>query len=90
MATFKVGQRVRIVRAAGRQYLVGQEASIYCFGCPRGYTFDWPSDTITLTLLDGSLMGCAEHNIEPLQPERNRVVAWEDCPFDPRKIAELV
>ena len=32
------------------------------------------------------------HHLAPAQPERNRVVAWEDLalPFDPRKVGETV
>ena len=93
MAIFKVGQRVRIVRvqAADKQALVGTEATIYCIGAPQGCEFKCKRDTLTVICDVGDqLMGCAEHNIEPLQPERNSIVSWESLPIDPRKIGEEV
>jgi len=88
MATFKVGQRVRIVRADRLPYLVGSEATIERIEMTRrglGYL-------IALTCpirRDACVAHALSSELEPLQPERNRVVAWEDCPFDPRKIAEI-
>jgi len=88
MATFKVGQRVRIVEALAD--LLGKTATIWGAATAQG---DWLLD------IDGIGTNCPEtgsrwaaysYQIVPLQSQRNRVVAWEDCPFDPRKIAELV
>lgn len=89
MATFKVGQRVRIVRV---QYypedcrFIGQEGTIV----PKaGVAADLKSYEYHVACALGAI-ALNGHHLEPIQPERNRVVAWEDCPIDPRKIAELV
>lgn len=100
MASFRVGQRVRVVKAVGLcSRLLGQETTVtdiraaatcdlcgaspmYVLACGAQLNDAWTTYEV---------LGCS-CSIEPIreQPERNRVVAWEDLdlPFDPRNILE--
>lgn len=80
MAVFRVGQRVRIVRCICKEMRchLGKEGVIIR---ADGRYFDIDS------ALDVDGIPCHWHpdHIEPIQPERNRVVAWSDCPWSPHK-----
>lgn len=93
MSIFRVGQRVRIVRvvktrAPGSPHCLGREATIWRIDADdKPYCLD--IDGIGKSNpADGGLWGCDSSFIEPIQPERNRIVAWESLPIDPRKVLE--
>lgn len=87
MAIFKVGQRVRIVDAAAT--LIGKTATIWGAATANG---DWLLDIDgvgTNCPMTGSRWAAYSHQLAPFMPERNRIVAWESLPIDPRKITEI-
>jgi hypothetical protein len=92
MATFRVGQRVRIrvsVWLGDSPSPDGQEgfvAGVGNFLGDSGRIF-----THHVIFDSGREAVCDSDELEPIQPERNRVVAWEDLnlPFDPRKVGEV-
>lgn len=83
MIVFRVGQRVRIVKTELENHrLIGRETTITAIDGDR-IEVDIPAP------LFGNMWGYA-YQLEPIQPERNRIVAWETLPFDPRKVLEGV
>ena len=90
MATFRVGQRVRI-DCPGSD-VNGRETTITRIGI----VMTWYEGTHLVHEVDipherYGRYAFRPRFLVPIQPERNRVVAWEDLnlPFDPRKIAEV-
>lgn len=95
MATFRVGQRVRIVRFNGEPHLVGREAicmEFFMYGSYPSWRLSIDGGLTDIDPKDGCRLAAWENDIVPIQPERNRLVAWEDLglPFDPRKVAEEI
>jgi len=93
MATFLVGQRVRIVRATKVPELIGAEAIVTRPFGPYNGDINGRHDCYIIRPVGFGEEFCAHpDDIEPIQPERNRVVSWEslNLPFDPRKVLEGV
>lgn len=85
MATFYVGQRVRIVNSVHPKY-IGVEATVTSISFSSPYR---PKDTMCIRHdNDGMEWSCAPENIEPIQPERNRVIAWSKCLWQPKVHAD--
>jgi hypothetical protein len=99
MAVFKVGDRVRIVSQIDA-YTNGKTGSVVAAdvrawdsscGFYRGYGVDvdgHPWDTVAN---DGCFEGYVFEGseLEPIQPERNRLVAWSDVPGGRPKVEEF-
>jgi len=103
MATFRVGQRVRVIdngRPLGSrrgplcdgQTSIGREATI--IGPLRlarfAYSADgyaYPIDVDGLGRLNdfGNQTMAKPEWLEPIQPERNQVIAWSECLWQPNK-----
>jgi hypothetical protein len=88
MATFRVGQRVRIVRVdyAADLDVLGHEAIIVPpDGIPAmdGGRYDY--DIITD---NGLAMTVSAWMLEPIQPERNQAIAWSECLWTPEHLRE--
>lgn len=84
MATFRVGQRVRLARVRDEclSKYIGDTGTF------SGYEMApaWFPRCDCRVLWDDGMKGCEESEcLEPIQPERNRVVAWEDCPWQPNR-----
>jgi hypothetical protein len=65
--------------------LIGAEGVIVCIDDDRqdNYCYVIRYDGVRhLSIASSSI-------IEPIQPERNRVVAWEDCPWRPERLREV-
>jgi len=87
MATFRVGQRVRM-RAT--EYFgpyknpSGLEGTISGIGCFEGlhsgrlYAYSVDLDCGRALLADA-------HELEPIKPARNQVIAWSECLWQPNK-----
>lgn len=105
MATYKAGMRVKIVRGWKKEDAPTSAARIaQSNGCHEGVLVrriesDFFLDILVgsrgdwLMRLDNGVEGAVhEYMLEPIQPERNRVVSWEslNLPFDPRKVLEGV
>lgn len=90
MAIFKAGDRVR-------NKIDGDTGTFVCYRRYPARTFFTIANAhsnreLNCTVIYDSTGGeFAEHtdSIEPIQPERNRVVAWEDVPGGRPKIAEF-
>ena len=96
MATFRVGQRVRLINPVRPENL-GEEGvfagyELHYAGEIRSEGRPQSIDTDCLVRWDSSGRNgvAASWQLSPIQPERNRIVAWEDLalPFDPRKVGE--
>lgn len=100
MATFRVGQRVRVVHSDFCPDLIGREGTVV--GDLRlatrpsaginikwmGYPVrldGWADDTNPST---GNKYWPAPHKLSPIQPERNQVVSWRECVWQPPHMRE--
>lgn len=96
MATFRVGQRVRIVKSH-RGFLQGREATIIgsleC-GCST-YTneiywgFPLEVDGVGRIGISGFPIAVRPEWLEPIQPERNQMVEWSECAWQPPRLREV-
>lgn len=91
MATFRVEQRVRIKFCLHKPDYSGMETTITgpLEICRRGlFGKTWLGYAVAID----PLFFPQADQLEPIQPERNRIVAWEELalPFDPRKVGETV
>lgn len=82
MSVFRVGQRVRIVRAGLKPALVGTKATI---------VEHYPSDERELYWavradVNGITYASKSHWIEPLIPPSNAIVAWDACAWQPEHL----
>ena len=87
MASFHVGQRVRVVRAVNPRLrnTVGKEATVKGVGsflCTSGSRVPY------LVQLRGSTQryGCDGSCIEPIIDDGRTVIDWASMPFDPREL----
>lgn len=81
MATFYVGQRVRIVRTTHsiNNFLIGRETVVSGFN-GRGDV---------LTPLNGEALygsGFNPSHLEPIQYDGNKVIEWSECLWQPEHI----
>jgi hypothetical protein len=91
MATFKIGQRVRIVGAVKRHELIGREATVVSslmwanhVVTNQGYCgYDVSVDNLGTCWHDGTQLCFSPENLAPIQPERNKTIEWTDCCFTP-------
>lgn len=87
MSTFRVGQRVRVVVAIFRPEIAGREGTITSdlqpgFGINSnrdiwGYEVD--IDGFGRLGPSGYPWMLRPWQLEPIQPERNQTIAWEEC-----------
>lgn len=95
MATFRVGQRVRIVRVKYRidSLYIGQTGTIVDHdGKPASDGKYYPIDVLMdVPVRKDRARYCAESwELEPIQPEGNSVVAWSECLWQPEEMREGV
>lgn len=92
MATFRVGQRVRIVGALKEfEYLIGKEAVVTSGLLPVAGFLEHRLE------IDGvpppphcTCWSAAPGHLEPIQPERNQMVEWSECAWQPPHLREVV
>jgi hypothetical protein len=90
MATFRVGQRVRIVgpfrgiNAVYVAHLLGREATIVRRASRHGETtFGERGWEVNLKSVDGYCAQFPESILEPIVDDRNAKVLWESCEWQP-------
>lgn len=92
MATFRIGQRVRIVRTDYFPQFMGMEAVIISGLKPHGkYGRGYDIDVDGVGRMNPGCSQCwvLPDQIEPLQPEGSRtVVSWEECPWQPEHLRQ--
>ena len=85
MAAWRVGMRVRVVRCLvghiPHQY-IGAEGFIRDIGPYPGFLGHGAFDC-HVPLAPGYTLCALFGELEPIQPERNQVVAWSECGFHP-------
>lgn len=90
MATFYVGQRVRIVGAGASLFLIGTEARIvrwsdraFCRQREEVYS-GWILD---VQAVDGAPFCARPEWIEPIVDDGRKVIEWSECLWQPEGIA---
>lgn len=97
MATFRVGQRVRIKWSDGWPELAGEEGTVTAVnmmskrsngeivqGAVEVAPDCWGSSNAPHPGRGGSAMFAPlPEQLEPIQPEGNKTISWEDCCFTP-------
>lgn len=99
MATFRVGQRVKVVRSCKPEDMPPPDRCHWNPGCNTGVLVsrltvsqiifgggDW------LMRLDNGIEGTVHaYQLEPIQPERNQVISWAECKeWQPEHLREVV
>ncbi len=88
MATFRTGDRVRIVDAPSYPWLVGT-----CGVVVESEAYELHMTNRSWTVVadhDGKRYGARPGEIEPIQPERNQTIAWSECLWQPEEMREGV
>lgn len=88
MATFLVGQRVRISRWLDGEFnFVGREAIVLSdlYEADDGQ-LGHDLHVFGEENIPGDPYWAIPEELEPIQPERNSIIAWEYCLIDPRKL----
>jgi hypothetical protein len=92
MATFRVGQRVRVVHASDyiqRTYgVIGREATVLATDSTKHAGHPIVIDIDGLINQHPNGVSCSSYHIVPLQPESNQITTWEECPWQPEHLRE--
>lgn len=104
MATFRVGQRVRLiaVRKVGEEHRIGKQGTIRSIGTygpgetievkngVRMYTHRGCDCTVKWDNSSRPFTAVKFWQLEPVQPEGNKVVEWSECLWQPEHLKEEI
>jgi len=88
MATFYVGQRVRIKWSPNRPQMIGAEARIACKSPEPFHDWDIEVDGFPGRFAHG-LWAAKSDQLEPIQPEGHKTVEWSECLWVPEHLREV-